>query len=1221
MIKQKIRAILGIISLTVLFIPETITPASDNKPVRVGYYENEVFQEGAQPGKVKTGYAYEYYQKLSEYTGWKYEYVYGEFGDLYQQLLDGDIDLLAGLAKKPEREELIGYPDSPMGNETYNLVKHDIDTDITVDHASLNGKKIGVLDSAMKGDLNDYLSEHRVDAEVVVFRDYEPLFDAFDSHDIDVLAAEGDGARGRPSAELLYPFGTSNYYLCVNRSKPELLDELNSAQAELAVDEPNYINFLRSKYYPVSISSRAFSASEKEWLSEHKELRTGYLNNYLPYCDTDSDGNVNGVVKDIIPRVIEELAIDGLTVSYKSYDSYDDMIAALNADEIDLAFPVGGGLYYSEENGILQSGAIASAAAELVYKGEYGEKTTESFAVNENNRMQYYFVKTYYPDAKVEFYDSIEGCLESVAKGHTGCTTLNGLRANDLLRNSQYSGLTQIQTTHDDDRCFGVRIGDEGLLKLINRGINVLGSDYTQNLAFRYTDQLYQPSLTDLIRDNAVFFGGLIFAVATLIITMLIRDKRRSKRELIDKEAARKELEKTNEELREQQLRREQQDRMITALASDYRCVYHVDLDNDDAVCYRADPTDHEQTAEGIHFPYYERFSWYAQNSVAPGYREGFLEFIKPENVRKALEKEPIIAYRYLAQRAGKEYYEMIRMAGVRHAENRDDNIVHAVGLGLTVIDTQMRDDMAKNQALGEALSAAEEASKAKTAFLSSMSHEIRTPMNAIIGLDSLALRNDSLPDETREYLEKIGGSARHLLGLINDILDMSRIESGRLILRKEEFSFSSMLEQLNTMIMSQCSEKGLHYECQVTGGVSDYYIGDDMKLKQVLINILSNAIKFTDTPGSVTLLVERTAVFGDHSTVKFVIKDTGIGIDQEFIPRIFDAFTQEDSSRNNKYGSTGLGMAITKNIIDLMNGSISVVSEKNVGSEFTVVVTLGNCDRQGYAHSTVDPGDMRILIVDDEEIAAEHARIVLDEAGIKADTCFSGQEAMNMLEVHHAKHEPYNLVLLDWKMPEMDGIEVASRIRERYDKETTVIILTSFNWDEIMDDAMHAGVDSFLAKPLFASNVIDEFERIARKNNMSLYKEKKRTPLKGKRILLAEDVEINAEIMKEIIRMKEAMIDHAANGKIVLEMFENSPVGYYDAVLMDVRMPEMDGLEATASIRALERPDARTIPIIALTANAFDEDVQRSLQVGMNAHLSKPVEPEVLYQTLEELI
>ena len=662
-------------------------------------------------------------------------------------------------------------------------------------------------------------------------------------------------------------------------------------------------------------------------------------------------------------------------------------------------------------------------------------------------------------------------------------------------------------------------------------------------------------------------------------------------------------------------------DSMITAMASDYRSVYHVDIDADDAVCYRADPNDPNQPLEGTHFPYLKWIREYGDLYVDEEYRENFRSFSNPDNIRAALATRDIIAYRYLARRDGTDYYEMLRMAGVRHPKDRDDNIVHAIGLGFTDIDAEMRESLAKNRALSEALKAAEEANIAKTAFLSNMSHEIRTPMNAIIGLDSLALQNEAIPSETREYLEKIGESAHHLLGLINDILDMSRIESGRLVIRKEAFSFRNMLEQINTMVMSQCEEKGLNYECRVIGGVSDFYIGDDMKLKQVLINILSNAIKFTDAPGGVMLTVERINVFGDHSTIKFCIKDTGIGMDKEFIPKIFDAFTQEDSSRNNKYGSTGLGMAITKNIVELMNGSISVESEKGVGTEFTVIITLNNSNRQGAATYVINPKNMRILVVDDEEIAAEHARIVLDEAGIKADTCYDGQTAMNMLEVQHAKHEPYNLVLLDWKMPEMDGVELAREIRKRYDRETTVIILTSFNWDEIMEEAVHSGVDSFLAKPLFASNVLDEFERIARKNNMSLFREKNRADLKGRHILMAEDVFINAEIMKQIILSKEAEIDHAENGKIVLNMFEESTVGYYDAILMDVRMPEMDGLEATAAIRSLDRLDAKTIPIIALTANAFDEDVQRSLQVGMDAHLSKPVDPEHLYQTLEELI
>ena len=662
-------------------------------------------------------------------------------------------------------------------------------------------------------------------------------------------------------------------------------------------------------------------------------------------------------------------------------------------------------------------------------------------------------------------------------------------------------------------------------------------------------------------------------------------------------------------------------DNMITAMASDYRSVYHVDLDADDAVCYRADPGDSEQYAEGVHFPFYAHFADYCERHVDEKYRDDFMQYIDPVNIRKALATENIIAYRYLAHRGGTEYYEMLRMAGVRHPADREDHIVHAVGLGFTVIDSEMRKNLEQQNALADALAAAEQANRAKTAFLSNMSHEIRTPMNAIIGLNSLALRNENLPAETREYLEKIGGSARHLLGLINDILDMSRIESGRIVLRREEFSFRGMLEQINTMVMSQCAEKGLKYECQVLGGVSDYYIGDDMKLKQILINILSNAIKFTDAPGSVSLTVERTGTFQDHSTIRFTVRDTGIGIDSAFLPKVFDSFTQEDSTRSSKYGSTGLGMAITKSIVELMNGSISVESKKGEGSAFTVYISLKNSAHQGSATHYVKPEDMRVLIVDDEEIAAEHARLVLDEVGIKADTCLSGEDALHMLEVQHAKHNPYNLVLLDWKMPDMDGLEVAREIRKRHDNETTVIILTSFNWDDIMDEALHVGVDSFLAKPLFASNVIDEFERLARKNNMSLFRERRRAELKGRRILLAEDILINAEIMKELMAMKEAEVEHAENGRLAVEMFESSAPDCYDAILMDVRMPEMDGLEATQTIRALDRPDAKRIPIIAMTANAFDEDVQRSLQVGMNAHLPKPVEPDHLYQTLEELI
>ncbi len=423
-------------------------------------------------------------------------------------------------------------------------------------------------------------------------------------------------------------------------------------------------------------------------------------------------------------------------------------------------------------------------------------------------------------------------------------------------------------------------------------------------------------------------------------------------------------------------------------------------------------------------------------------------------------------------------------------------------------------------------------------------------------------------------------------------------------------------------MVVSQCLDKGLKYECRTLSEIDESYIGDEMKLKEALINILSNAVKFTEAPGSVTLTVERTAKVKEQSVLRFCIKDTGIGMDKDFLPKIFDPFAQEDSSFKSKYGSTGLGMAITKRIVEMMNGSISVESEKGVGTEFTVTVTLQNCNQKTVIQDTViDPSSLYVLVVDDNPIDAEHARMVLEEAGIRADSASGGEDALRKMEVQHTKHHPYNLVLMDWKMPGMNGMETSAEIKKQYDNESAVVVLTAYHWDDIEEDARLAGVNNFIEKPLNSSKIIEQIERIARRNNMDLFQEKKRADLSGRRILLAEDIELNAEIMMDMLELENIKADHAENGRIAVDMFRNHPAGTYAAILMDVRMPEMDGLEATSFIRSLDRKDAKKIPIIALTANAFDEDVQRSLQAGMNAHLSKPVESEHLIRILGELI
>ena len=753
--------------------------------------------------------------------------------------------------------------------------------------------------------------------------------------------------------------------------------------------------------------------------------------------------------------------------------------------------------------------------------------------------------------------------------------------------------------------------------------------------------------LTYLIRESVIsekistISGGIIrrsmiqtiLTVAVLIgmFIYILSQARKNARLALEKETAdaenrvkQEEMERQlslQNELLAQKQQQEEQNRMITALASDYWSVYYLDLDKDEGVCYQAHEDVESGFKAGERFKYLESVMAYARAYIKEDYLEEFLDFVQPENVKTKLKEQRVIAYRYMVHRHDRDTWEEVRFAGVRHPEDRKDQLVHAVGACFVDVDRETRKGMEQQQALQDALKEAESASKAKTAFLSNMSHEIRTPMNAIIGLDNIALNDPSISDHTREYLEKIGTSAHHLLNIINDILDMSRIESGRLTIKSEEFSFSKTLEQVNTIINGQCREKGLNYDCRMKGQIDEYYIGDDMKLRQVMINILGNAVKFTPEGGTVSFLIEDVARMDNKATLRFTIQDTGIGMSKEYLPKLFDAFSQEDSSSTNKYGSTGLGMPITKRIVELMNGSIDVESEKGKGTTFIVTITLTQADHENARENDIElkPHEMSVLVVDDDRIACEHAEVILGQVGISCEMVTSGEKALEMVKMRHVRREDYNLILMDWKMPVMDGVETTRRIRSIVGPDTPIIILTSYSWEDIEEEAREAGVDTFAAKPLFAGTVMDEFREVFKKKNAKLMRET--VDLKGRRVLLAEDVMVNAEIMMMVLSMREMDVEHAENGRVAVEMFSSHEEGYYDAILMDMRMPEMDGLEATRRIRELDRNDAKTIPIIALTANAFDEDVQRSMQAGLDAHLSKPVEPELLFETLENLI
>jgi len=522
-----------------------------------------------------------------------------------------------------------------------------------------------------------------------------------------------------------------------------------------------------------------------------------------------------------------------------------------------------------------------------------------------------------------------------------------------------------------------------------------------------------------------------------------------------------------------------------------------------------------------------------------------------------------------------------------------------------------------KTEQLKVALTAAKQASSAKSNFLSRMSHEIRTPMNAIIGMATLAAQKIGDDERVSDCISKIGMSSRYLLSLINDILDMSRIESGKMLLKNEKFMFREFVSGINNIIYNQAEAKGLDYECVVSNDVDDSYIGDAMKLQQVLINVLGNAVKFTDK-GKVSLEIRQLSRRDNFAKVRFVINDTGCGISDDFMERIFEPFEQQDTTTTTVFGGTGLGLAITKSFVDLMAGSINVRSIVGVGSEFTIDVPLTvdeSLERMPKLEYHFEK--LRTLIVDDDLVVCEQASSILKDIGMITEYVMSGMEAVERVKCRNEEKSDYHYILIDWKMPDMDGIETTRQIRRIVGPDVTIIIISAYDWEALESEAKAAGANLLISKPLFKSTLISAFQKA--RGSMERQKEH---PLvfdfTGKRVLVAEDNQINAEIAKYLLEDKQVTVEIAVNGLKAMEMFISNPPGYYDAILMDVRMPMMDGLQATVNIRHWNRKDARTIPIIAMTANAFDEDVEKSKAAGMNAHLAKPVDPELLYRTLE---
>lgn len=566
--------------------------------------------------------------------------------------------------------------------------------------------------------------------------------------------------------------------------------------------------------------------------------------------------------------------------------------------------------------------------------------------------------------------------------------------------------------------------------------------------------------------------------------------------------------------------------------------------------------------------------------------------------------------------------------------EKAEAAIFYAVVIGLLMIviviyayklrnEYLINDELKRQQKiLQDALLVAQKANDAKRDFLSRMSHEIRTPMNAIIGMSAVAFNYLDDKKRTADCLSKITFSSKHLLMLLNDVLDMSKIENGKLNIRQELFDLKNLVTSLADINYGLATAKGLAFEIVISGFKDELLLGDSMRVNQILLNLLSNAIKFTPKGGSVKLEIRMLRSASDKIWLRFIVKDSGIGMKKEFLEHLYEPFEQADNGIARKYGGTGLGMAITKNLVAIMDGTIEVESQEGAGTTFMVDLPFGvsKVDKKTAAEME----EMRVLVVDDDNDTCEHAAVLLKGMGVNVDWALNGFEAIE--KVRSACEDDgrcYDVCFIDWCMPELDGIETARRMRRYVGPDVLIIIISAYDWSGIEEQAKAAGVNAFIAKPFFASNLYNTLLTVSRKPELgfSAVGNKETYDFGGKKVLLVEDNELNMEIASELLKFVNLQVEHAENGKVAVDIFRNSKEKEYALIFMDIQMPLMNGYDAARCIRSSEHPVAGTIPIIAMTANAFNDDVQAAFDAGMNGHLAKPIDVEVLYKTIARYI
>ena len=1186
--------------------------AATNRTVRAGVFNFDGYHMQNEDGSL-TGYGVEFLNLVSQYSHLNFSFVGYEHSweDMLVMLENGEIDVVTSARKTPEREEQFAFS-LPIGrNSTLLTIRANDASRLAGDYSTYNGLTIGLVSgSSQNQSLVEFAGEHGFTYTAVEYEDAALMERDLQSGAIDAILSSN--LRKAENEKTLDVIQTAYFYAITRKDDTELINEINYAIDQMNLNEGDWTNVLYYKYYgngaPVEFG---FTQRELAYIEDvaagRKQITVTAMGDRYPYSYVQ-DGELKGILPDYFASLMELAGLSYETVAPEDGAEY---YALAENDGVDVV--IDWRLEEQQEHNLDHSGFytepyLNTGVAFVTRKDHSGEVRTVAVAdLLGDIALERDLIGD---DAEILHCETRESALRAVLEGKADATYVYTYTAQSFVNNDASASLqySLIDPMRFNFRLYVRNSCDHELITILNKCIEQMPNDVVTRLITSYTaNRPGNISLREYMRANPQVLVMCVLLAAAVIGAMLALylRSRWSKKLLNTTERANRKLEEQLE--------------IVSTLSRDYINIYRVKIKTGvirpvKIAGYAAGGLTQDSSQEVL-FP--DMIADYVNYRVIPEDREAMLATLTLENVKEKLNagSEYAGSYRALVDGEVHTYQFVCAKRSTGRGNWEQDGFFL---LGFRNIDEIVRQEQEQKAALETALVEAQRANVAKTTFLNSMSHDIRTPMNAVLGFATLAASHIENRQQVEGYLGKILTSGKHLLSLINDILDMSRIESGKVKIEENEASLPEILHDLKTIVQADVKSKQLTFQMDTLDVRNETIICDRLRLNQVLLNVLSNAMKYTGPGGTVSVRIIQTDDAPEgYASYQFRIKDTGIGMSAEFLEHLFEPFERERTATVSGIQGTGLGLAITEKIVKMMNGSISVTSEEGKGSEFVISFCFKVQEEPDDSQQLEKLAGLRALVVDDDTNTCTGASKMLSTMGLRPDWTMRGEEAVVRAEFAIEQGDPFQVILIDWLLPDLNGIEAVRRLRRVVGEKAIILLLTAYDWTDIESEAREAGVTAFCSKPLFFSGLRSVLTESCKDPEEEA--EDPFTPyLTGKKILLVEDNELNQEIARTLLEEAGLIISTADNGAEAVEAIQTAEAGAYDLVLMDIQMPVMDGYTATRTIRALEEEAKAQIPIVAMTANAFEEDRQRAIDAGMDGYVPKPIDMPRLMETMK---